>query len=68
LFFSASALQAAIIFCASGDVRQGLVRMSSPCVASDRFVMGQPEKVNQILFRPLGVCCPYQFPMDVPGD
>jgi hypothetical protein len=29
--------------------------------------MGQPGKVNQILFQPLGVCCPYQFPMDAPG-
>ena len=35
LFFSASALQAAIIFCASAEVRQGLVRMSSPCASRD---------------------------------
>src|SRR5262249_35262580 len=30
LFLSASALQAAIIVCASAEVRQGLVRMVSP--------------------------------------
>ena len=30
LFFCASALQAAIIFCASAEVRQGLLRMSFP--------------------------------------
>jgi hypothetical protein len=44
LFFSASALQAAIILWASPDVRQGLVRMSSPYVASDQFVMDRAEK------------------------